>query len=165
MVTLLMNLISRLGPGALGIFSKRASIAVGTKLPIDKKGLIAWFAANPKKTQVGLAALYPIADKAIQVMMDESDEVTESALMQAVITRYRSSQRAVEEIQEIVGDGKANTVHGVNRDDYIANSVLHKDQELLIKRAISIVGSKTNLMILRDALLTVEPVELEQYGK
>lgn len=166
---LIQVLVEKLGPQALAIFARRLSAALGTKVPATVSEFSKWaskyFAENPIKVQIALSLLYGLGIEGIQSAIEENVPSKDMPVLSAVIDRYKTSDRALAQIDRIVGDGVADTIHGVPVDEYSQVSSMAKESRELIRKAIGITGSLQNLRILRDAILTVEQFELDNYGR
>jgi len=171
MLQLLIGILSRLAPQAVKTYAERLSIALGRKVPSTIKPLLEWIKENPIKTEIALATVYQVGDHTVRTIIEDNESVISSKLVSAVISsegskaklKYRTSQTALKDVNRIVGDGNPSTIHGVSLQQYNSQRATGRETDRLIKQAVAIVGSKTNLMILRDALLSVEPEELNSY--
>jgi len=172
MLQLLTRLLTALAPNALKEFAAKLSVSLGRQVPGELKPLLEWIKVNPIKSEIALATLYQVGSVPIREAITESGVSKGSELVQAVIAstdhavrkRYSSSKQARSDVSRISGDGNSNTVHGLTVQDFNKRRTIGRETDRLIKQAVGIVGSKTNLIILRDAILSLETEEINSYG-
>jgi len=168
---LILVILNALSPKAVKEFAAKMSTSMGTKVPSQIVPLKEWIKKNPHKSDLALATLVTVGDVAVRKTIRENPEAANIPIVKAVIRQmdnaernlYRSGAQATRDVRRITGDGNSETVHGVSIDQYRETRTAYSESDLLIKKAIGIVGSKTNLLILRDAILSVEAEELANY--
>lgn len=167
---LVFRAIQLLGPAAVKQASTRLGAATRTKVPNTVSGMLDWargyLSKYPKSFGLLMGVLASLGeDKVLELLDSESEEIELPPVVSAVLHRYRTSANSAEAVARITGDGEASTVHGMEADEYVQTVQLAKSNSELLRRAVGIVGSISNLRILRDALLSLEEIDFELFEK
>uniref|UniRef100_A0A2V0RBU9 Uncharacterized protein n=1 Tax=viral metagenome TaxID=1070528 RepID=A0A2V0RBU9_9ZZZZ len=171
LLTVLGVAITKMAPQGLKALAKRIKVGTKTKdtVPEDAEGLLGWVTKwiikNPGKTHLITGALYVGGDVVVRELIETNPTLMSNDVVKSVVGAYKSKGSRLREVQEIVGDGEIDTVHGESREDFVEKAELALDTRDLLTRAFRIVGGKQNFIILRDAMLTIEPAEVELHRK
>lgn len=156
---------------ALANMAAKLTTSLGVKVPGNVSGFLSWakkwITSNPLKAQALITVMYSAGDIVVRNIMDDAvDEVPALKVdeeISAIRAHYKHSDLSTKLINNIAGDGNAETIHGKSVEEYRKDSALISDRRALVAEALEMFASKENLMLARAAILTLETEDIMSY--
>lgn len=141
------TILARTGPAVSKLIGRPVQSTTSAIMTALKQ----WAKNNPKKFLIGSNLLAAVGiDIAADELTDVVSDLTDDPEVQALLSEVQAT--IVSERQMYTGDGDTDTIHGMDKDEYLDHVKHFTEINATIRKAIQAIGSLSALEALRTAV-------------